>query len=93
MLFQNTNIDKLYGEFRKVANVLFFRRKTRVKDNWKEKFAEVQLQANQHLSLHCMNGILNVCRGSVEKGAQMIAVRYLQCKIFIARRNKQYIKA
>ena len=57
------NINKLYAEFRKVANVLFFRRKTRAK----EKFTEVQLQANQHLSLHCMNGVLNVCKGSVEK--------------------------
>ena len=61
------NIDKLYAKFRKVANVLFFRRKTRVKDNWKEKFTAVQLQANQHLSLQCMNDMLNVCKGSVEK--------------------------
>ena len=50
---------KRIAEFRKVKNVLFLRGKTRAK----EKFTEVQLQANQHLSLLCMNGILNVCKG------------------------------
>ena len=34
VLFQNTNIDKLYGEFRKVANVLFLKRKTSAKENY-----------------------------------------------------------
>ena len=37
------NIDKLYAEFRKVANVLFLRRKTKATDNWKEEFTAVQL--------------------------------------------------